>query len=114
MSLDLINMISTMLLLYLGMFAINLSMERHAKQILQRPLSPIRAKISYALGWLALLLAFFPAIAAWGAPIGITTGFGALTLILALMIFIQSYRPRLNLHLAGFSGVLLCGLQVFR
>ena len=105
MSLDAVNILTACTLCYLGMFALNLSMERNAKLVLNRVLSCRLAKLSYGLGWCSLLLALCA---------GITACFGIATAGAGCIVFIQSYRPRLNLY---FSVVLLClalGLQFFR
>jgi hypothetical protein len=106
MNLDAVNILTACALCYLGMFALNLSMERNAKLVLNRVLSYRLAKLSYSLGWCSLLLAL--------CAVGITACFGIATAVAGCIVFIQSYRPRLNLH---FSVVLLClalGLQFFR
>ena len=114
MSLDAVNILTACALCYLGMFALNLSMERNAKLVLNRVLPFRLAKLSYGLGWCSLLLALCAGILAWGWAVGITACFGIATAAAGCIVFIQSYRPRLNLH---FSIVLLClalGLQFFR
>ena len=114
MNLDAVNILTACTLCYLGMFALNLAMERNAKLVLNRVLSYRLAKLSYSLGWCSLLLALCAGILAWGWAVGITACFGIATAVAGCIVFIQSYRPRLNLH---FSAVLLClalGLQFFR
>jgi len=114
MSLDAVNILTACALCYLGMFALNLSMERNAKLLLNRALSSRLAKLSSGLGWCGLLLALCAGISAWGWTVGMTACFGIAAAAAGCIVFIQSYRPRLNLH---FSAVLLClalGLQFFR
>ncbi|SCC73173.1 DUF3325 domain-containing protein [Acinetobacter albensis] len=114
MSLDTVNISTACLLSYLGMFALNFSMERNAKLILNHALSFKLAKLSYGLGWCCLILALCTSILAWGGAVGITACFGIATAAAGCIIFIQSYRPKLNLN---FCIVLLClvlGLQFFR
>lgn len=114
MSLDAVNILTACTLCYLGMFALNLAMERNAKLVLNRALSSRLAKFSSGLGWCCLVLALYANILVWGWAVGMTACFGIATAAAGCIIFIQSYRPRLNLH---FSVVLLClalGLQFFR
>ena len=116
MNLDAVNILTACALCYLGMFALNLAMERNAKLVLNRALSSKLANLSSGLGWCwcCLLLALCASILAWGWAVGMTACFGIAAAAAGCIVFIQSYRPRLNLH---FSAVLLClvfGLQFFR
>ena len=114
MNLDAVNILTACTLCYLGMFALNLAMERNAKLVLNRALSSRLAKLSSGLGWCSLVLALCAGIFAWGWAVGMTACFGIATAAAGCIIFIQFFRPRLNLH---FSVVLLClvfGLQFFR
>ena len=114
MNLDAVNILTACALCYLGMFTLNLAMERNAKLVLNRALSSRLAKFSSGLGWCCLVLALYANILVWGWAVGMTACFGIATAAAGCIVFIQSYRPRLNLH---FSVVLLClalGLQFFR
>lgn len=109
-----INILTTIFLIYIGLFALNISMERNAKLVLKEPLSIKKIQIFKAFGWIFLALSLFQSILAWGVSIGITAWFGVITLIAGAIVFIQSYRARLNLNLLRISFFIVIGLQFFR
>ena len=109
-----INILTTIFLIYIGLFALNLSMERNAKLVLKAPLSLKKIQILKVFGWTFLALSLFHSILAWGVSIGITAWFGVITLIAGAIVFIQSYRARLNLNLLRISFFIVIGLQFFR
>jgi len=106
--------VTTLCLSYLSLFALNLSMERNAKLVFKFPLSSKLMMLSKVLGWGGLILALFSSILAWGVAIGITAWFGVITVVVGLIVFIQSYQARLNLNLAAVVLLFVIGLQFFR
>lgn len=114
MSIVSINIVSAIFLSYLGLFALNLSMERNAKLVLKTPLSAKKNQLIKALGWMLLALSLLLCILAWGVSMGITAWFGVITLIVGVTVFIQSYQARLNLNLSSVVFLILIGLQFFR
>ena len=114
MSILSINILTTIFLSYIGLFALNLSMERNAKLVLKAPLSLKKIQILKVCGWVFLALALFQSILAWGVSIGITAWFGVITLIAGAIVFIQSYQARANLNLLKMFCFIVIGLQFFR
>lgn len=114
MSIVSINILTTIFLSYIGLFALNLSMERNAKLVLKAPLSLKKNQIIKVLGWGLLALSLLHCIWAWGISIGITAWFGVITLIAGIIVFIQSYQARLNLNLSSMAFLIVIGLQFFR
>lgn len=114
MSILSINILTALLLNYIGLFALNLSMERNAKLVLEAPLSLKKIQILKVFGWIFLALSLFHSILAWGVSIGITAWFGVITLIAGAIVFIQSYRARVNLNLLKMFCFIVIGLQFFR
>ncbi|WOE31509.1 MULTISPECIES: DUF3325 domain-containing protein [unclassified Acinetobacter] len=109
-----IHILIALLLSYIGLFALNLTMERNAKLILKQPLSIKKNQMIKVLGWMCLVFSLFNSIWAWGGPIGITAWFGVITVIAGVIVFIQSYRARLNLNLSIIAFFVVIGLQVLR
>ncbi|RZG86769.1 DUF3325 domain-containing protein [Acinetobacter sp. WCHAc060033] len=114
MSIVSINILTTIFLSYLGLFALNLSLERNAKLVLKAPLSLKKNQIIKILGWSFLALSLLHCIWAWGISIGIAAWFGVITLIAGIIVFIQSYQARLNLNLSSMAFLIVIGLQFFR
>ena len=113
MNSDEIHGLSLLLLLYLGMLGLNLAMDKHAKAVLKQALSPLQAKISQLTGWGFIVLGFVLAMRIWGGAVGLCVAFGALTVVLGLLIFLQSYRPRWSWYLGCLALPWVCILQVF-
>ncbi len=114
MSIVSINILTAIFLSYIGLFALNLSMERNAKLVLKAPLSLKKIQMMKVFGWMFLALSLFHSILAWGISIGITAWFGGITLIAGAIVFIQSYQAKLNLNLSSMAFFIVIGLQFFR
>ena len=114
MSILSINILTTIFLSFIGLFLLNLSMERNAKLVLKTALSLKKIQIIKIFGWLVLAFSLFNSILAWGVSTGIAAWFGIITLIAGTIVFIQSYRARLNLNISRIAFFIVIGLQFFR
>ena len=114
MSIVSINILTTIFLSYLGLFALNLSMERNAKLVLKAPLPLKKIQTIIILGWIFLALSLLHSVWVWGASIGMVAWLGVMTLMAGVIVFIQSYQARLNLNLSNMAFLMVIGLQFFR
>lgn len=81
-------------LIFLGLEALCLGMERHAKQLSEGRLKPWTRRPAKCAGWGLLALSILPVITTWGVSIGLSVWFGLLTVAAMLLALALSYRPR--------------------
>ena len=90
---------------FAGFSALCLSMERHAKQVLNSiPKSAYRL-IASTLGWALLLFSLIQSVQNYGMSVGITAWFGALSLTATVIGLLLAYAPNHIKYLA--PGILL-------
>lgn len=92
--------VTTMILIFLGMLCLNLSMEKHYKQVLSSSFSPSKRIGFRCVGWLILAMSLYTNILASNVAIGIASWFGIATLMTGLMIYILTYRPKWLVYFA--------------
>ena len=102
--------VTKMILIFLGMFCLNLWMEKHYNQVLSSSFSPSKRIGFRCVCWLILALSLHTNILASNVAIGIASWFGMATLMTGLMIYILTYRPK---WLVYFTLTMLMGLSVF-
>lgn len=68
-------------------------MERHARQVFRVIPDAERRKLLQTGGWVLLLVALWPAIAAYGLSIGVSVWVGMLGMTAPLVLLLLSYRP---------------------
>ncbi|MFC3902602.1 Protein of unknown function [Acinetobacter marinus] len=108
--------LSTLILIFLGMLCLSYSMEKHYKSVFSRPFSTPKLILFRVLGWSLLLLSMYCCINIWNLPIGLAAWFGLLTFIVALLIYIQAYQASWTRYLAVvLAGILIClqGILLF-
>lgn len=102
--------LSVLLTAYAGMAGLCVAMDRHARQLRQRPWSlPVR-RCWQALGSLFLGLALFFCLRHWGVSVGLVCWPGFLSVAALALVGGWAYRPRLAAGLALLAPALLPGL----
>ncbi|GAA5005906.1 hypothetical protein GCM10023206_11050 [Acinetobacter puyangensis] len=114
MMIYMINLLSTVACIYIGMMSLNLSMEKVFKEIFGQKITSTQIYALRILGWLFLILAMIGSIAAWGMAIGIAAWFGIATFTLGLLIYIYAYQPKWAWYSTIAVLALVIGLQIFR
>ena len=92
-----------------GMFGLCLGLERHHRQLLQRPPRAVLLRALRALGWLALAASFASCVASWGWAMGPVGWFGLVSLTGLALVMLSPYVMRWLLALL-FIGWLVVGL----
>lgn len=105
-------MLLALLMCYAGFVALCLSTDRHHGELLHSKPSPSRRLSLRTSGWLLLILAIWPAVAASGWAQGLVEWCAVLMLSALLLVLLLPYRPRLALTLAGF-GLLASPVAAF-
>lgn len=111
MSTSLINILTILACICGGIMGLNLSIERHAKASFSEEIPKKYLRFFYYLGWLFLCIALYLSVTEWGIGIGLTAWFGVLTVIVGLIVFIQSYRPQIALNMTLILMFFALGLQ---
>lgn len=88
-----LNILVTFASMYLSMIAISVSMDKHYKQIMNRPLNPKWQKVAYWAGWIFMIFSLIFCMRSWGVSIGITAWFGVLTMAACALIITLTYKP---------------------
>ncbi|WP_110946923.1 DUF3325 domain-containing protein [Pseudomonas bohemica] len=99
-------MLLATLLCYIGFTALCLSMNRHYDDLIGGSLTLGRGRALKLLGWVALLLSLWVALASQAMGQALVQWFAALMGSAVLFVFVMSYRPRLALSLAGIGALL--------
>lgn len=95
-------------LTYSGWAALCFAMSRHARELLQRELTPLQRHLLRSAGWIALLVSLLLATAHAGWPIGTVEWLGMLTASAMSFVLVLTYNPRLA---AGLGlGLPICAL----
>lgn len=92
-----------------GMFGLCLGLERHHRQLLQRPPSAMLLRALRALGWLALAASFASSVTSWGWAIGPVGWFGLVSLTGLALVMLSPYVMRWLIAVL-FIGWLVVGL----
>ncbi|WP_434681649.1 DUF3325 domain-containing protein [Pseudomonas sp. R1-18] len=92
-----------------GMFGLCLGLERHHRQLLQRPPRAGLLRALRALGWLALAASFASSVASWGWAMGPVGWFGLVSLTGLALVMLSPYVMRWLIALL-FIGWLVVGL----
>lgn len=100
-------MLLATLLCYVGFTALCLSMSRHYADLLGGALSAGRSRGLKAIGWGALLLSLWVAMASLSIGQALVQWFAALMSSALLLVFVMPYWPRLALSLAGIGALLV-------
>lgn len=109
-----IDVMSAVLSLYLGMMCLNLAMDKPFKAQFRRE---IRRKDGYLLrivGSLALCLALYFCGLLWSIGIAITAWFGIASLVLALLVFIQAYPRKYSQRIFSVCIFIFITIQLLR
>ncbi len=85
--------LASFVLLFIGLEALCLGMDRHARQLAGSPLPGPLARCARVLGCVALPGSAMLEIAQRGLSIGLTAWFGLLTLAALLLVLALSYYP---------------------
>ena len=85
---------------YIGMLALCQGLERHYKQVWNKPPSDGLRRALRGAGWLSLALSFYFCGLAWGWAMGPIGWFGMLSLSGFGLLMLLPYRPRLAVWLA--------------
>ncbi|MEN3112133.1 DUF3325 domain-containing protein [Uliginosibacterium paludis] len=85
--------LASFVLLFIGLEALCLGMDRHARQLAGSTLPGPLARCARVLGCMALLGSAMLEIAQRGLSIGLTAWFGLLTLAAMTLVLALSYRP---------------------
>ena len=78
-----------------GFAALALAMQRHHRDLFGRSPSPFRARALFIAGWVLLIAAMLPCIAASGWAVGLTLWFGTVSItgfIVALTMTLAARR----------------------
>lgn len=100
-------MLLATLLCYVGFTALCLSMGRHYADVLGGALSTGRSRGLKVIGWGALLVSLWVAMASLSVGQALVQWFAALMSSAVLLVFVMSYWPRLALSLAGIGALLV-------
>lgn len=114
MTISMINLLSTVACIYIGMMSLNLSMDKPFKEIFGQKIISSYMYILRLSGWIFLILAMISSIAVWGIAIGIAAWFGIATFVVGLLIYTFAYRPKLAWYSTIAVMLLTIGLQIFR
>lgn len=87
-----------LLLSVAGFAALALSMPRHHRDLFGRPPSPRRARALFIAGWVQLIAALMPCIAASGWTIGLTVWFGTLSVAGFAVALVMTLAARRKAH----------------
>lgn len=97
-------------LTYTGWAALCFAMNRHARELLQRELSPLQRHLLRGTGWLTLSVSLLMVATRAGWPIGTVEWFGMLTASAVSFVLLLTYYPRLA---AGLGlGLPVCAALV--
>lgn len=105
-------MLLATLLCYVGFVALCLSMSRHYAELMGSQLTDSRSKTFRCIGWAALVLSLWAALASASPGMALVNWSAALMGSAVLLVFVMPYWPRMALSLAG-CGVLLAPLVAF-
>ncbi|ACO79842.1 hypothetical protein AvCA_36960 [Azotobacter vinelandii CA] len=95
-----------LLFAYSGMLGLCLGLERHYRQVWQKAPPPWLPRALRAAGWLALVLAFYACVTAWGAAMGPVGWFGMISLTGFALVLLLPFAPRLAVWLPAGGGLL--------
>ena|SRR6218665_1748045 len=99
--------IAAFLLAYSGMLGLCLGLERHFKQLWQRPPATWLRRSLRAAGWLGLVGSFALSVSVWGWAMGPVAWSGLLSLAGLALVLLLPYAERLCLLVAGLGWPLL-------
>ena len=87
-------------LLYCGLAALSMAMDRHYKQVWgEKPTASLR-HILRITGWALLGVSFWISFQSWERGIGSIAWFGILTVAAFTFILLLTYRPKMALYAA--------------
>jgi len=93
------NYIAAWAFAYIGMLALCQGLERHYKQVWNKPPSAILRRTLRGAGWLSLALSFYFCGMAWGWAMGPIGWFGLISLSGFALLMLLPYRARLAVWL---------------
>ncbi|MCQ2999465.1 DUF3325 domain-containing protein [Pseudomonas syringae] len=100
-------LIAGLMLAYSGMLGLCLGLERHFKQIWQRPPSVLFCRLLRVAGWSALAASFATCVFAWGWAMGPVGWFGLISLAGLALVLLLPYAARLSIVIAGIGWPVL-------
>lgn len=86
--------ICSLALCHAGLSGVCLAMDRHYRQVCQRPASPVRTQTLRFGGWLLLVLSLLACMRSSGASAGAVLWFGVLSTSAAAIVVMLAYAPR--------------------
>ncbi|MBX8513170.1 DUF3325 domain-containing protein [Pseudomonas cichorii] len=104
-----IALITSLLLAYSGMLGLCLGLERHYKQLSQRPPSKTLRHTLRTAGWLALAGSFFTSAQVWGWAMGPVGWLGLVSMTGLALVLLLPYAIRLAVGVSG-AGWLVLGV----
>ena len=87
-------------LLYCGLAALSMAMDRHYKQVWGEKLAVSRRHMLRTAGWALLGVSFWISFQNWERGIGSLAWFGILTIAAFTFILLLTYRPKMALYAA--------------
>jgi hypothetical protein len=85
--------ICSLALCYAGLSGVCLAMDRHYRQVCQRPPSSMRMQALRFGGWLLLALSLLACMRSIGASAGAVLWFGVLSICTAAIVVMLAYAP---------------------
>ncbi|WP_370310359.1 DUF3325 family protein [Sphingobium abikonense] len=105
-------MIAAAGLLYLGLFALAASMNRHQRALAGPWHQPGAAPLLAPGGWLLILCSLIAMLPHWQGGIGLVSWIGLLPLVGGLLLLGLSYRPRCLVQgLGGAIAIVILGIM---
>ncbi|WP_312934106.1 DUF3325 domain-containing protein [Pseudomonas sp.] len=99
-------MLSIALMGYAGFASLCLAMEKHFKELLERPPSAAGRRVLRIVGWAFLLVSLVLAVQVRGWAHGLLEWIAVLMAGVTVWVFVLPYQPRVLLGLAALSAVL--------
>ncbi|MBL4836643.1 MAG: DUF3325 domain-containing protein [Kordiimonadaceae bacterium] len=93
-------------LLYSGLAALCMAMEKHYKAVWGNKPEANKRKAIQFLGWFLLGLSFWLSYNNWENGIGSAAWFGLLTIAAFSFILLLTYRPKIALYLAPILSII--------